>query len=164
GRSSYVGGWHCEHCTARFDPFAVALDIVSEKHDRGLVLLKHCLLIRFCSWVAVERQLQLSAVQVLWRSHRQPAIGAVAEIRLFCKAQHVCIETQGLFLVVYIHASQLNLHFVSPLLCPLFGARRFPFIFTFVGVDCSMRSRWRSRASMCADQNRRNWASQSSSS
>src|SRR5579862_573061 len=37
-------------------------------------------------------------------------------------------------------------------------------VFLFVGLDCAMRSRWRSRASTWADQNRRNGASQTSTS
>src|ERR1700674_2312430 len=67
GRGGHVGGRHRELGTAGLDSLVVALDVVGEKHGRGLTLLKHRLLIRFGGWVVVQRQLQLSAVLFLGR-------------------------------------------------------------------------------------------------
>src|SRR6266700_8098526 len=74
GRAGHVGGRHGELGAAGLDPLVVALDVVGEKHGRGLALLKYCLLIRFGCGVVVQRQLQLSAVRLLARDHGQPAI------------------------------------------------------------------------------------------
>src|SRR5258708_39761580 len=112
----------------------------------GWPLLKDRLLIRFGRGVVVQRQLQLSAVRLLGRGHRQPAIGALAEIGLLGKAQYLRIEAQGLALVVHVDAGHFYFHFFSPLLRPRFGPRRLLLVFSFVRVDSSMRSRCRSRA------------------
>src|SRR5580700_4641932 len=74
GRAGHVGGRHRELGAAGLDPLVVALDVVGEKHDRGLALLKHRLLIGFGCGVVVQRQLQLDAVRVLGRGYGQPAI------------------------------------------------------------------------------------------
>src|ERR1700683_3524643 len=74
GRGGHVGGRHRKLGAAGLDPLVVALDVVGEKHGRGLALLKNRLLIHFGRWVVVQRQLQLSAVRLLGRGHRQPAI------------------------------------------------------------------------------------------
>src|SRR5207244_7006077 len=105
------------------------------------------LLIRFGRGVVVQRQLQLSAVRLLGRGHRQPAIGALTEIGPLGKAQYLRIEAQGLGLVVHVYAGHFNFHFVSPLSRSRFGPRRLLLVFPFVAVDSSMRSRCRSRAS-----------------
>jgi hypothetical protein len=77
--------------------------------------LKQRLLIRFGRRVVVQRQLQLSAVWLLGRGHRQPAVRALTEIGLLGKAQYLGIEAQGLVLVVDVYGGQLDFHFVSPL-------------------------------------------------
>src|SRR5213079_830493 len=112
----------------------------------GLALLKHRLLVSFGRGV-VQRQLQLCAVRLLGRGHRQPAIGALAEIGLLGKTQYLRIEAQGLALVVHVYAGHFDFHFFSPLSRPRFGPRGLFFVFLFAGADSSMRSRWRSRAS-----------------
>src|ERR1700736_5570848 len=116
GRAGHVGGRHRELGAAGLDPLVVALDVVGEKHGRGLALLKNRLLIRLGRGVVVQRQLQLSAVRLLARGHGQPAIWALTEIGLLGKAQYLGIEAQGLVLVVYVHTGQFNFHFASP--CP----------------------------------------------
>src|SRR5208337_1784505 len=157
GRAGYIGGRHRELGAAGPDPLVVALDVVGEEYGRGLILLKNRLLIRLGRGVVVQGQLQLSAVRLLGRGHGQPAVRAVAEIGLLGKAQYVGIEIQGLGLVVHIDAGHFDFHFVSPLSRSRFGLVVFPaFSFDdvdFFGVDGSMRflsirSRWRSRASM----------------
>src|SRR5579862_10060810 len=80
GRGGHVGGRHRELRAECLDPLVIAFDVVGEKHDRGLVLLKDRLLIRFRRGIVVERQLQLDAVRLFGRGHGQPAIGALAEI------------------------------------------------------------------------------------
>src|SRR5271156_3841060 len=65
GRAGHVGGRHGELGATGFDALVVALDVIGEEHDRGLVLVKHRLLIRFGRGVVVRRQLQLSAVRLL---------------------------------------------------------------------------------------------------
>src|SRR5271155_2027878 len=65
GRAGHVGGRHGEPGATGFDALVVALDVIGEEHDRGLVLVKHRLLIRFGRGVVVRRQLQLSAVRLL---------------------------------------------------------------------------------------------------
>src|SRR5580700_3929617 len=147
GRAGHVGGRHGELGAAGFDPFVVPLDVVCEKHGRGLALLKHRLLIRFGRGVVVQRQLQLSAVRLLGRGHGQPAKWALTEIGLLGKAQYLRIEAQGLVLVVHEYAGHFDFHFVSPLSRSRFGPRRLLLVLLFVGVDWSMRSRCRSRAS-----------------
>ena len=49
-----------------FITLVIGLHVVGEEHGRGLALLEHCLLVGFGRRVAVERQLQLRAVRVLW--------------------------------------------------------------------------------------------------
>src|SRR5216684_1278209 len=152
GRAGHVLGRHRELGAARLDPLVVALDVVREEHRRRLALLKHRLLVRFGRGVAVQRQLQLSAVRLLGRGHGQPAIRALAEIGLLRKAQHLRIEAQGLVLVVHVYAGHFYFHFFSPLPRSRFAPRRLLLVFPFVGVALvgvkgSMRSRWRSRAS-----------------
>src|SRR6266581_3363246 len=44
GRAGHVGGRHGELGAVGLDPLVVALDVVSEKHGRGLALLRHRLL------------------------------------------------------------------------------------------------------------------------
>src|ERR1700730_11921536 len=138
GRAGHVGRRHRELGAVGLDPLVVALDVVGEKHGRGLALLKYCLLIRFGCGVVVQRQLQLSAVRLLARGHGQPAIWALTEIGLLGKAQYLGIEAQGLVLVVYVHAGHLDFHFVSPLSRSRFGPRRLLLAFLFVGVASSM--------------------------
>src|SRR5579864_7068872 len=82
GRSGHVGRWHRKLGAAGLDPLVVALDVVGEKHDGGLVLLKDRLLIRLGGGIVVQRQLQLRAVRFLGRGHGQPAIWALTEIAL----------------------------------------------------------------------------------
>src|ERR1700733_8154420 len=101
-RRGHVGGRHCEHGAAGLDPLVVALDVVGEEHGRGLVLLKHRLLIRFGCGVAVQRQLQLGAVRLLGRADSQPAIWTLTEIGLLGKAEYLGIEAQGLVLIVHV--------------------------------------------------------------
>src|SRR5215471_20956164 len=122
GRAGHVGGRHRELGAAGLDPLVVALDVVGEKHGRGLALLKQRLLIRFGRGVAVERQLQLSAVRLLGRGHGQPAIWALPDIGLLGKAQYLRIEAQGLVLVVHVDAGHFDFHGVSPLSCSRFGS------------------------------------------
>src|SRR6185437_2673886 len=117
---------HRELGAASLDPLVVALDVLGEKHGRGLALLKYCLLIRFGRRVVVQRQLQLSAVRLLGRGHGQPTIWALTEIGLLGKAQYLRIEAQGLILVVHVYASHFDFHFVSPLSRSRFGPRRSP--------------------------------------
>src|SRR5215470_5332017 len=57
GRAGHVGRRHGELRAASLDPLMVAFDVVSEEHDRGLVLLKDCLLISLGGGVVVQRQL-----------------------------------------------------------------------------------------------------------
>ena len=45
GRARHLGRRHREFGAARFDALAVAFDVVSEEHRRGLALLEHFLLI-----------------------------------------------------------------------------------------------------------------------
>src|SRR5215467_1848747 len=158
-RAGDIGGRHGELSPARFDPFVIALNVVGEEHGRGLVLLKDRLLIRLGGGVVVQRQLQFRAVRLLGRSHRQPAIRAVTKIVFLGKTEDLRIEAQGLALVVHVQTGHFDFHLGSPLSRPRFAPRR-PFF--FIGVGSSMRSRWRSRASTCSDQNRRNCSSQSS--
>src|SRR5580658_4097280 len=101
-RRGHVGGRHCEHGATGLDPFVVALDVVGEEHGRGLVLLKHRLLIRFGCGVAVQRQLQLGTVRLLGRADGQPAICTLTEIDLLGKAEYLRIEAQGLVLIVHV--------------------------------------------------------------
>src|SRR5215217_4988079 len=139
GRAGHVGGRHRELGAAGLDPLVVALDVVGVEHGRGLALLKDRLLIRFGCGVVVERQLQLSAVRLLGRGHGQPAIWALTDIGFLGKAQYLCIEAQGLVLVVHVYAGQFDFHFVSPLSRSRFRLRRlllvFLLVFLFVGVD-----------------------------
>src|SRR5580692_2782537 len=86
GRAGHVGGRHGELGAVGLDPLVVALDVVGEKHGRGLALLKDRLLIRFGCGVVVQRQLQLSAVRFLGRGHGQPPIRALTEIGFLGKA------------------------------------------------------------------------------
>src|ERR1700736_2730757 len=102
GRAGHVGGRHRELGAAGLDPLVVALDVVGEKHGRGLALLKNRLLIRLGRGVVVQRQLQLSAVRLLGRGHGQPAKCALTEIGFLGKAQYLRIEAQGLVLVVHV--------------------------------------------------------------
>src|ERR1039457_462268 len=111
-RGGHVGGRHRELGAAGLDPLIVALDVVGEKHGRGLALLKDRLLIRFGRGVVVQRQLQLSAGRLLGRRHGQPAIWALTEIGLLGKAQYLRIEAQGLGLVVHVYAHHFDFHFV----------------------------------------------------
>src|SRR5713101_2896848 len=134
-RGSHVGGRHRELGAASLDPLIIALDVVREEHCGGLALLKHRLLIRFGCGGVVQRQLQLSAVRLLGRGHRQPAIWALAEIGLLGKAQYLRIEAQGLVLVVHVYAGHFDFHFVSPLSRSRFGPRRLLLVFLFIGVD-----------------------------
>jgi len=62
----HVRWWHGEPGAARFHTLVIGLHVVGEEHGRGLALLEHCLLVGFGRRVAVERQLQLRAVRVLW--------------------------------------------------------------------------------------------------
>src|SRR5216684_2173508 len=124
GRAGHVGGRHRELGAAGLDPLMVALDVVGEEHSRGLALLRNRLLIRFGRGVVVQRQLQLSAVQLLGRGHGQPAKWALTEIGLLGKAQYLGIEAQGLVLVVHVYAGYFDFHFVSPLSRSRFGPRR----------------------------------------
>src|SRR5580658_9880445 len=141
GRGGHVGGRHRELGAAGLYPLVVALDVVREKHERGLALLKYRLLIRFGCGVVIQRQLQLSAVRVLRRGHGQPAKWAVTEIAFLGKAQYLRVEAQGPVLVIHVYAGQFDFH--SLLLCHARGLGRvvFSLVFLFVGVDCSMRSR-----------------------
>src|SRR5712691_10489044 len=134
-RGGHVGGRHRELGAAGLDPLVVALDVVGEKHGRGLALLKHRLLIRFGRGVVVQRQLQLSAVRLLGRGHGQPAKWALTEIGLLGKAQYLCIEAQGLLLVVHVYTGHFYFHFFSPLPRSRFALRRLLLVFLFVGVD-----------------------------
>src|SRR5579863_107693 len=115
GRAGHVRGRHGELGAPSLDPLIVALDVIGEKHDRGLVLLKDRLLIRFGRGVVIQRQLQLRAVRFLGRSHGQPAIWAITEIGLLGKAEYLGIEAQSFVLVVHVYAGQFDFHFVSPL-------------------------------------------------
>src|SRR5882672_17136 len=135
GRAGHVLGRHRELGAARLDPLVVALDVLGEEHRRRLALLKHRLLIRFGRWVVVQRQLQLSAVRLLGRGHRQPAIRALAEISLLGKAQYLRIEAQGLVLVVHVYAGHFDFHFFSPLSRSRFAPRGLFLAFLFVDVD-----------------------------
>src|SRR5205823_6819544 len=83
---------HRELGAAGLDPLVVALHVVGVEHGRRLALLKHRLLIRFGRGVVVQRQLQLSAVRLLGRGHRQPSKWALTEIGLLGKAQYLRIE------------------------------------------------------------------------
>src|ERR1700688_4651072 len=114
GRAGHAGGRHRELGAASLDPLVVALDVVGEEHGRGLALLKDRLLICFGCRVVVQTQLQLRAVRLLGRGHRQPAIWSLAEIGLPGKAQHLRIEAQGLILVVHVYACHFNFHYFSP--------------------------------------------------
>ena len=60
-----VGGMG-ELGAARFHPLVIGLHVVGEEHGRRLALLEHRLLVDFGRRVAIERQLQLSSVRVLW--------------------------------------------------------------------------------------------------
>src|ERR1017187_2995282 len=124
GRAGHVGGRHRELGVVGLDPLVVALDLVGEKHGRGLTLLKHRLLIRFGRGVVVQRQLQLSAVRLLGRGHSKPTIWALTEIGLLGKAQYLRIEAHGLVLVVHVYASHFDFHCVSPWSPSRFGPRR----------------------------------------
>src|SRR5207245_10733308 len=104
-------------------------------------------LVRFGRGVGVQRQLQLSAVRLLGRGHGQPAKWALTEIGLLGKAKYLRIEAQGFVLVIHVYAGHFDFHFVSPFLRSRFAPRRLLLAFFFVCVTCSMRSRWRSRAS-----------------
>src|SRR5258708_8239971 len=130
----HVGGWHGELGAASLDPLVIALDVVSEEHCGGLALLKYRLLIRFGRGIVVQCQLQLSAVRLLGRGHRQPAIWTLTEIGLLGKAQHLRIEAQGFVLVVHVYAGHFDFHFVSPLSRSRFGARRLLLAFFFFVV------------------------------
>src|SRR5579859_4236968 len=57
GRAGHVGRRHREFGAVAFDSLVVALDIVREKHSRGLTLLKQRLLIRTGGRAVVQRQL-----------------------------------------------------------------------------------------------------------
>src|ERR1700722_6641199 len=113
GRAGYLGRRFGELGAARFDPLIVALDVVGKKHDRGLVLLKYGLLVGLGRRVVIERELQLGSVRLVGRGHGQPAIWPVAEIGLLREAEHFGVEAQSLFLVIHIHAGQLDLHWSS---------------------------------------------------
>src|ERR1019366_4710107 len=54
--AGHISGRHRELGAVRLDPLVVALDVVGEEHEGGLVLLKHRLLIRFGRRVVVQRQ------------------------------------------------------------------------------------------------------------
>src|SRR5215472_969630 len=140
-RAGHLGGRHREFGAAGLDLLVVALDVVGEEHSRGLVLLKHRLLIRFCYRVVVERQLQLSTLRFLSRGHGQPAIGPLTEIGLLGKSQYLGIEAQGLVLIVHIHTSQFDLHWVSPLSLSRLEPPWAFFVFLFVAAAGSIRSR-----------------------
>src|SRR5882724_1904127 len=134
GRAGHVGGRHRELGATRLDPVVVALDVVGEKHGRGLALLQYRLLICFGRGVVVQRELKLSAVRLLGRGHGQPAIWALTEIGLLGEAQYFRIEAQGLILVVHVYAGQFDFHFVSPLSRSRFGPRCLFLVFLFVDV------------------------------
>src|SRR6266478_3919001 len=159
-RGSHVCGRHRELGAASLDPLVIALDVVSEEHCCGLALLKHRLLIRFGRGVVIQRQLQLGAFRLLGRGNRQPTIWALTEIGLLGKPEYLRIEAQGLVLIIHVYAGYFDFHFVSPLSRSRSGSRRLLLVFFFVAW--SIRSRWRSRASTYADQNRRNVASHAS--
>src|SRR5690348_1069665 len=103
-----VGWRHCKFSPARFHSLVIGLQVVSEKHDCWLVLLKNRLLIRFRRRIVVERQLQFRAVRILLRGHCQPAVWALAEIGFLGESQHVRVKVQGLLLIVYIYASNFD--------------------------------------------------------
>src|SRR5262249_4078135 len=100
-------------------------------HHRGLVLLKHRLLIRLSRGIVVQRQLQFGAVWLLRRGYSQPAIWALAEIILLGKAEHIRIEAQSFFLVVHKQGRYFDLHFVSPLSRSRFEPRSLLMVFFF---------------------------------
>src|SRR5579864_3529523 len=114
GRAGHVGGRHGELGAPSLDALVVAFDVVGEEHGRGLALLKDRLLIRFGCGVAVQRQLQLSAVRFLGRGHGEPAKWALTEIGFLGQAQHLGIKAQGLVLVVHVYAGHFDSHCVSP--------------------------------------------------
>src|SRR5580704_9130964 len=132
GRASHVGGRHGELGAAGLDPLVVTLDVVGEKHGRGLVLLKDRLLVGLDGGVVVQRQLQLSAVRLLGRGHGQPAKWALTEIGLLGKTQYLGIEAQSFVLIVHIYAGQFDFHFVSPLRRSRFRPRRVLFCLPFL--------------------------------
>src|SRR5207248_8427169 len=108
----HVFWWHGELGAAPLHTFVIGLHVVGEEHGRGLALLEHGLLVSFGSRLVVERQLQLRAVRVLWRGHREPTIRPLAEVGLLHEAQHFGIEAQSLLLVIDVHAGQFDPHFV----------------------------------------------------
>src|SRR5215813_1501044 len=121
-RAGHVRGWHRELGAPRFDSLIVALDIVGEKHRRGLTLFKHRLLICLGGWVVIQRQLQLSTVRLLQGGHGQPAKWALTEISLPGKAKYFCVEVQGLLLIVHVYGSQFDFHIVPPFMVAVWTA------------------------------------------
>src|SRR5271168_1320765 len=116
-RAGHVRRRHRELGPAPLDPLVIALDVVGEEHRRWLALFKDRLLIGLGCGVVVQRQLQLRAVRLLGRGHRQPPIGPLRKVCLLYKPQHLRIEPQRLLLVVHIHAGHFDFHSFSPLPC-----------------------------------------------
>src|SRR5882757_857884 len=72
GRAGHVGGRHRELGATRLDPVVVALDVVGEKHGRGLALLQYRLLICFGRVFVFQRDLKLIPFLLLRRAHAPP--------------------------------------------------------------------------------------------
>jgi hypothetical protein len=77
---------------------------------RVIVRGEHRLLVRLGGRIVVQRELQLGAIVLLRRGHRQPAKRVLADVDSFDEAEDVGVEAQGLLLVVQVDAGQLDLH------------------------------------------------------
>src|SRR6185437_9812807 len=87
------------------------LEVAHEAHHRRHPLLVQRLLVGLARRDERARlQHQLDAGRLLGRHDRQPAVVALAEVRLLLEAQLLRVETEGLLLIGHIEGHRLDLH------------------------------------------------------